>query len=173
LWKTAQEEVAILCLLPEQLISKGFADLLVHKPFADRFCSLGVDEIHLLYSWGQLLQVSLQQIGHVRARCPDHVVMCAVSATVADGKVMDTICDFLGYLPGQFHLIRRSNARPDVQLLVRELQTALGGWLFLSLTGYWTKNKNHSSSVQPLHSSFALLLICGVRPFTVARILPN
>jgi superfamily II DNA helicase RecQ len=83
LWKTAQEEVAILCLSPEQLISKGFANLLVHKPFADRFCSLGVDEIHLLYSWGQSFRVSLQlEIGHVRARCPDHVVMCAVSATV-------------------------------------------------------------------------------------------
>ena len=107
LWKTAHEDVAILCLSPEQLISKGFTDLLVHKPFADRFCSLGVDEIHLLYSWGQSFCVSLQQIGHVWARCPDHVVMCAVSTTVADGKVMDTICDFLGYLPGQFHLIWR------------------------------------------------------------------
>ena len=82
LWKTAREEVTVLCLSPEQLISKGFADLLVHKPFADRFCSLGVDEIHLLYSWGQSIRVSLQQIGYVRAHCPDHVVMCAVGVYV-------------------------------------------------------------------------------------------
>jgi superfamily II DNA helicase RecQ len=114
----ACEDITILCLSPEQLISKGFTDLLVHKPFADWFCSLGVDEIHLLYSWGQSFRISLQQIGHVQAHCPDHVVMCAVSTTVADGKVMDTICDFLSYLPGQFHLIRCSNAHPDVQLLI-------------------------------------------------------
>jgi len=42
----------MLCLLPEQLISKGFADLLEYKPFWKRFCALGVDEIHLLYQWG-------------------------------------------------------------------------------------------------------------------------
>ena len=141
----AREDIAILCLSPEQLISKGFADLLVHKPFTDRFCSLGVDEIHLLYSWGQSFRISLQQIGHVRARCPDHVVMCAVSATVADGKVMDTICDFLGYLPGQFHLIQRSNACPDVQLLIRELQTALGGWLFPQLD--WILDEEQKSLI--------------------------
>ena len=63
----ACEDVSILCLSPEQLISKGFTDLLVHKPFTDQFCSLGVDKIHLLYSWGQSFHISLQQIGYVRA----------------------------------------------------------------------------------------------------------
>jgi len=71
--------------------------------------------------------------------------MCAVSTTVADGKVMDTICDFLGYLPGQFHLIWRSNAHPDVQLLVRELQTALGGWLFPQL--HWILDEEQKSLI--------------------------
>lgn len=52
LWITAREDVSMLCLSPEQLISKGFADLLEHKPFWNRFCALVVDEIHLLYLWG-------------------------------------------------------------------------------------------------------------------------
>lgn len=133
LWIKARVDVSILCLSPEQLISKGFADLLEHKPFADRYCILGVDEIHLLYSWGQSFRLSLKEIKYVRARGPSRVVMCGVSATVADGEVMDTVCDFLGFRPGKFHLIRRSNARPDVQLLIRELQVALGGWIFPQL----------------------------------------
>ena len=46
---------------------------------------------------------------------------------------MDTVCKFLGFKEGQFHLIRRSNDQPEVQLLIHELQTALGGWLFPQL----------------------------------------
>jgi superfamily II DNA/RNA helicase len=92
-----------------------------------------VDEIHLLYHWGLSFRVTLLQIEHVRARCPANVVTCALSATVAKGQVMDNVCKFLGFKEGQFHLIRRSNDRPEVQLLIRELQTALGGWLFPQL----------------------------------------
>src|ERR1700675_2273041 len=49
LWMTAQEDVSILCLSPEQLVSKGFVDLLEHSPFWKRFCALGVTSIHLMY----------------------------------------------------------------------------------------------------------------------------
>jgi len=33
LWELACEHVTMLCLSPEQLMSKGFSDLLEHKPF--------------------------------------------------------------------------------------------------------------------------------------------
>ena len=33
LWELAREHVTMLCLSPEQLMSKGFLDLLEHKPF--------------------------------------------------------------------------------------------------------------------------------------------
>jgi len=66
------------------------------------FVLLGVDEIHLLYSWGQSFRVSLQQIRYVQARCPDHV---AVSATVADGKSWTpSVISLLP--PGQFKLVK-------------------------------------------------------------------
>jgi superfamily II DNA helicase RecQ len=70
LWLTAQEDVSMLCLSPEQLISKGFADLLDYKPFWNRFCALRVDEIHLLYILGsfrlvyQLLPPLLRSYAH-------------------------------------------------------------------------------------------------------------
>jgi hypothetical protein len=54
-------------------------------------------------------------------------------ATVAKGRVMDYVCKFLGYWPGEFHIIRRLNARYDVQLIIWELQNGLGGWKFPQL----------------------------------------
>lgn len=62
LWLTAREGVSMLCLSPEQLISKGFADLLEYKPFWNWFRALGVDEIHLLYLWGMSFRLVFQQI---------------------------------------------------------------------------------------------------------------
>jgi superfamily II DNA helicase RecQ len=109
LWELVHEHVTMLCLSPEQLASKGFSDLLEHKPFSDQFCALGVDEIHLLYHWGLSFQVTLLQIEHDRACCPANVVTCALSATVAKGHVMDNVCKFLGFKEGQFHLIRCLN----------------------------------------------------------------
>ena len=123
----------MLCLSPEQRMSKGFSDLLEHKPFWNQFCALGVYENHLLYYLGLSFRVTLLQIEHVRSRCPANVITCALSASVAKGQVMDNVCKFLGFKEGQFNLIRRSNDRPEVQLLIRELQTALGGWLFPQL----------------------------------------
>jgi superfamily II DNA helicase RecQ len=123
----------MLCLSLEQLISKGFCDLLEHKPFWNQFCALRVDEIHLLYLWGTSFRLVFQQIEFIRLQCPPWIVTMGLSATVAKGRVMDYVCKFLGYRPGKFHIIRRSNARYDVQLIIRELQNGLGGWKFPQL----------------------------------------
>jgi superfamily II DNA helicase RecQ len=65
LWTVVRKDVSMLCLLPEQLISKGFADLLEYKPFWMRFCALGVNEIHLLYQWGMSFRLAFQQIEYI------------------------------------------------------------------------------------------------------------
>jgi superfamily II DNA helicase RecQ len=52
LWLKARAGISMLLLGPEQLISRGFRDLLAHEPFYDRICAFGCDEIHLLVMWG-------------------------------------------------------------------------------------------------------------------------
>ena len=131
--------MSMLCLSLEQLVSNGFAGLLEHKPFWNHFCVLAIDEIHLLYLWGLSFHFVFQQIKFVHSQCPPWIVCMALSATVAKGRVMDHICKFLGYKPGKFHIIRRSNARYDVQLIIRELQNGLGGWRFPQLN--WVFNE--------------------------------
>jgi hypothetical protein len=48
LWELVCEHVAMLHL---SLALKGFSDLLKHKPFWNQFCTLRVDQIHLLYQF--------------------------------------------------------------------------------------------------------------------------
>ncbi|KAJ6587856.1 hypothetical protein B0H10DRAFT_1831207 [Mycena sp. CBHHK59/15] len=68
LWNSAREGISMLILGPEQLISKGFLDLLAFEPFYDRVCALGVDKIHLLVYWGLTFRKPFAQIGHMRSR---------------------------------------------------------------------------------------------------------
>ncbi|KAJ7767927.1 P-loop containing nucleoside triphosphate hydrolase protein [Mycena maculata] len=129
LWIKARAGVSILG--PEQLISKGFRDLLAFQPFYDRVCALGVDEIHLLVLWGLGFCKPFLQIGFMRARFRTEIPLIGLTATLlADPKVQNAIFSLLGVNRGEFHLIRRSNARHDVQLLFRQLYSGIDGHSF-------------------------------------------
>ncbi|KAJ6448768.1 P-loop containing nucleoside triphosphate hydrolase protein [Mycena sanguinolenta] len=136
LWITARVGISMLILGPEQLISKGFQDLLKHGPFFDRVCALGVDEIHLLVMWGVAFRKAFTQIEFMRARFRPGIPIIGLTATLLDDtKVADAI-NMLGVNRGEFHLIRRSNARHDIQILFRTLHSGIDGVNFPELA--WT-----------------------------------
>ncbi|KAJ7328427.1 P-loop containing nucleoside triphosphate hydrolase protein [Mycena albidolilacea] len=141
LWTKAREAVSMLILGPEQLISKGFQDLLKHGPFFDRVCALGVDEIHLLVMWGISFRKAFTQIGFMRARFRSGIPIIGLTATLLDDpKVADAIFGSLGVNRGEFHLIRRSNARHDIQILFRTLYSGIDGLSFPELA--WVLKNN-------------------------------
>ncbi|KAJ7083420.1 P-loop containing nucleoside triphosphate hydrolase protein, partial [Mycena epipterygia] len=124
LWIKAREGISMLILGPEQLISKGFQDLLKYEQFYDRVCALGVDEIHLLAIWGLAFRKAFQQIAFMRARFRAGIPIIGLTATLlADPTIADAIFDFLGVNRGEFYLLRRSNARHDIQILFRTLHS--------------------------------------------------
>ncbi|KAJ6578922.1 hypothetical protein B0H10DRAFT_2343705 [Mycena sp. CBHHK59/15] len=119
LWTRAREGVSMLILGPEQLISPGFRAL---------FLSM-IEFIHLL-----VLRKAFLQIGLMRARLPPRTLVIGLTATLlSDTKVEDSIYSILGVNRGEFHLIRRSNARYDIQILFRQLHSGLDGWYFPEL----------------------------------------
>ncbi|KAJ6550499.1 P-loop containing nucleoside triphosphate hydrolase protein [Mycena sp. CBHHK59/15] len=131
LWNSAREGISMLILGPEQLISKGFRDLLAFEPFYDRVCALGVDEIHLLVYWGLTFRKPFAQIGHMRSRFRPGIPIIGLTATLlGDPKVQDTIFALLGVNRGEYHLIRRSKARHDIQILFCRLYSGIDGRLF-------------------------------------------
>ncbi|KAJ6529414.1 P-loop containing nucleoside triphosphate hydrolase protein [Mycena vulgaris] len=134
LWIKARAGISMLILGPEQLISKGFQDLLKHEPFFDRVCALGVDEIHLLTMWGLAFRKAFTQIGFMRACFRSGIPMIGLTATLlSDPRVADAIFAMLGVNRGEFYLLRRSNARHDIQILFRTLYSGIDGLYFPEL----------------------------------------
>jgi superfamily II DNA helicase RecQ len=114
---------------PEELASRDFSQLLGVKEFWDRIFTLGVDEAHLLYFWGALFRPLYRRIGHLRERLPMRrgrkTRLVALTATLREGAPKDCICKFLLLHVGKYHFIRRSNARPNIQLIFQNMQSGL------------------------------------------------
>ncbi|KAI1781900.1 P-loop containing nucleoside triphosphate hydrolase protein, partial [Ganoderma leucocontextum] len=132
IWLSARIGITMVLLSPEQLATRGFESLIQHRPFQSRFRAFGVDEIHLLNSWGLAFRQAFRQLGHARARLPSHIFV-GTSATVLSGNSETGIYSFLGLRTGEFHLIRCSNLRHNVQTIFRTLTHGLGRWTFPDL----------------------------------------
>ena len=121
----------ILLLSPGQLISKNLEKLVSKPTFRGRVCLLAVDEVHLLDSWGHSFRKAYQQIQYVRARFESSLVTIAVSATLLPGDQTGQVCEFVGLR--NYYTIRRSNRRPEIQLLFRVLSHGIESWEFPDL----------------------------------------
>ena len=116
-----------------------------------------VDEVHLMYSWGSGFHKSFNQIGHMRSRLPQHAHLLAFTATLRHGKPMETICTFLRLLPGKFHFLRRSNARRDVQIIFRTMQSAATGHQFPELAWIMYERRKFIIFAKEINVGFRLM----------------
>ncbi|KAJ7219863.1 P-loop containing nucleoside triphosphate hydrolase protein [Mycena rebaudengoi] len=127
LWLTARTHPNVILAGPEQLKSADFKKALRDDDFFQRFCGTGFDEVHLLNSWGAGFRKDFQQMGFLKPRMTEkHNPWILMSATVRDGAPFNNICRLLG-LNDNFHLIRRSCARPDLRLIFRDLISPISG----------------------------------------------
>lgn len=132
LW-THASQVDVLLLAPEQLSTSGFDRLLKDKTYQKRVVALGVDEVHLLNSWGQSFRKAFNQIGGARMRFDYSPILIALTATLRTGPPLQSVCMFLGLHLGHYHLIRRSNLRHDIRLLFRTVQSSARSMTFPEL----------------------------------------
>ncbi|KAJ7801975.1 hypothetical protein B0H14DRAFT_3489048 [Mycena olivaceomarginata] len=68
-----------------------------------------------------------------RRRFPASSSLVALSATLAPGAATTAVCTSLGLFKGAFHLIRRSNERPNIQFIMQTLTHGLAGYQFPDL----------------------------------------
>ncbi|KAJ3964465.1 P-loop containing nucleoside triphosphate hydrolase protein [Lentinula raphanica] len=135
LWTTAVNDttISILLLSPEQLTSDEFNKILKNDTFCARLYALSIDELHLLLTWGKSFRKCFQQIGFVRSRLPDNIVLMGLTATMRGGTALKSVCQGLGLRNGDYHLIRRSNQRPDIELIFRNVSSPIDGCSFPEL----------------------------------------
>ncbi|KAJ7466377.1 P-loop containing nucleoside triphosphate hydrolase protein [Mycena latifolia] len=134
LWLTARKSVNVILAGPEQLKSDEFEKALHEDAFYHRCCGTGFDEVHLLNTWGPDFRKDFLQMGLVKARMSEkHNPWILTTATLRHGAPYDNVLELLGLVPGQFHVICRSNLRPEVQILFRDLKSSLKGGIYPEL----------------------------------------
>jgi superfamily II DNA helicase RecQ len=134
LWVTVRTHGNIIVAGPEQLKSKEFKKTVLNDIFWACTCGLGFDEVHLLNVWGPQFWKNFLQMGFVKARLHDtHSPWILGSATVRNGSPPNNIKHLLGLCGTLLHIIQRSNYRPEIQLLFRELTSLIDGDLFPEL----------------------------------------
>ncbi|KAF8191272.1 P-loop containing nucleoside triphosphate hydrolase protein, partial [Pholiota molesta] len=121
IWKQVEAETDVILVSPEMIKSPGFQYLVDSQAFSARLFAICFDEVHLLNSWGLAFRTEFQQVAFLRKRFIRPVVLFGTTATLRLGLPMTTILNFLGFKEDNFILHRRSNARPDVKLIVRTL----------------------------------------------------
>ncbi|KAJ7573715.1 P-loop containing nucleoside triphosphate hydrolase protein [Mycena floridula] len=141
LWEKARndEKISMLIISPEQLVSDHFRKMLNDESYWTRVCALGVDEVHLVVPWGAQFRQPFRQIALARSRLPDTAVLIVLTATMRTGLPFQSVCKFLSL--GQYHLIRRSNLRPDIQIIYREIKSSIGGRRFPELDWVLTSGR--------------------------------
>ncbi|KAK6985204.1 p-loop containing nucleoside triphosphate hydrolase protein [Favolaschia claudopus] len=127
----------VICVDPEHLQDKEWRVISDSPVFRSKLLFAAVDEVHLIREWGADFRIAFNTIGlFFRGRFPPSTAIVALSATLAPGPETSAICNSLGLFPGAFHLIRRSNERPNVQLVMQTLTHGIGGEDFPDLLPY-------------------------------------
>ncbi|TFK35919.1 hypothetical protein BDQ12DRAFT_668286 [Crucibulum laeve] len=100
LWKECIEDVSIVLLSPEQLLSRPFDRLLQNQAFTSWLCTLGIDKVYLVHDWGdQSFCKSFCHITLVHACMSCHTALIAVTATLLAGDETKELLAILGLKP--------------------------------------------------------------------------
>ncbi|KAI0746874.1 P-loop containing nucleoside triphosphate hydrolase protein [Daedaleopsis nitida] len=131
----------VVILAPEQLVSKGFEDLVKDSSFHQRIVAIGMDEAHLLNPWGLSFRKAFDQVGGTRTRFHPTPVLIALTATLRTGAPLQSVQTFLGLNPNRYHLIRRSNMRHDLRFLFRTMLSSPHAMTFPELDWVLTERR--------------------------------
>ncbi|KAL1944891.1 hypothetical protein VTO73DRAFT_2511 [Trametes versicolor] len=142
IWAAASSTASVILLGPEQLKSPGFRGLLETKGFSPRLVGLGVDEIHLLNSWGLEFRPVFRQIGDARVRVSEGTIVIATTATLRPGPPTDNVVDFLRLKMSSALTIRLSNARYDIRHCWCEMQSGIRARVFRELDWVLDEGRN-------------------------------
>jgi ATP-dependent DNA helicase RecQ len=105
----------------------GGFDQLWKKPlFTSRLISIVWDEGHCVSKWAGF-RPEYKEVGRLRFLIPRSIPFVIVSATLPPAVLSD-VMHTLQVLPDQVTIIRRSNDRPNIHLVVREMKYSMSSF---------------------------------------------
>lgn len=133
----------VVCIDPEHLTAKEWEYITDTDVFRENVTFVCVDEAHLINIWGIHFRPAFRHIGaFIRGRLPQRrLSVIALSASLQPGLPTESICKSLGFFPGTFYTLRRTNERPNIQFLMSALSHGLGGNEFPDILPYLAANR--------------------------------
>ena len=130
------------CVDPEHFSEAEWHSITDNPTFRRNIFQSCVDEAHLINEWGEGFRVAFKLIGSfIRGRLPPRHSICALTATLQPGKPTESVCDSLGFIPGFYLEVRRSNERSNLRFVLEPLTAGLGGDEFPDLLQYLRLNR--------------------------------
>ncbi|KAL0566094.1 hypothetical protein V5O48_015923 [Marasmius crinis-equi] len=127
----------LICVDPEHLNTREWQTIIKHPAFAQELILFAVDEAHLVKKWGVDFRPAFELIGFfAQGHLPPHVPMVALSATCAPGPDMAAVCHSLGLVHDHYHLVRRSNERSNMHVIVELTKRVPGLSKYAQLLDY-------------------------------------
>ncbi|THU95226.1 P-loop containing nucleoside triphosphate hydrolase protein [Dendrothele bispora CBS 962.96] len=149
----------IICVDPEHLREPEW----IRISDSPKFCSNVVfgcaEEAHIIDEWGSTFRDMFRHIGaFFRGRLPSSISVFAITATMIPGTPFQSVCQSLGFLGPRFHLIRRSNECPNVQISFKTLNSALGGKEFSQLLPYLNQQRKTIIHVRTIELGYRIFV---------------
>ncbi|KAL0564999.1 hypothetical protein V5O48_017033, partial [Marasmius crinis-equi] len=124
----------VICVDPEHLCDPEWWKILNSSKFRSNVVFACAEECHLVNEWGLTFRPAFQNIGAIfTSRLPSHVAKFALTATLQPGPPTTSVCNSLGFSGPTFHIIRRSNARPNTKIVLHTLTSPINGSEFPQL----------------------------------------
>ena len=115
---------------PEMLTSPAFTDVFKSSKFFSRLKRVVIDEAHVVVSWGNTFRPAYTMLEHLRYKAPN-LSLFLTSATLTPVDI-EKLIELFRLPSDSLTVYRRSNERPLMKLVVREVQHAMASCKDLS-----------------------------------------
>ncbi|THU88271.1 P-loop containing nucleoside triphosphate hydrolase protein [Dendrothele bispora CBS 962.96] len=128
----------LICIDPEHLSSPEWRRIIEDEVFRSNLILFSIDEIHLI-------------------RClPENVPVAALTATSAVGEPTAALCRSLGLIADNYHLIRRSNERSNMHLVIETYKKTPGGSKYARILDYLRSGRKAVIHVNTIPEAYAI-----------------
>lgn len=112
----------VILVSPEKILKdQRFSRLWESKKFLSKLFNISFDEGHCISQWGKEFRLEYAELGRLRWILPSHVRFHVVSATMPE-LVLDDVKTKLNMRPETTTVIKCSNDRPNIHIMVEEMQ---------------------------------------------------
>lgn len=151
----------VVCIDPEHLNEKEWQDIMKSDEFWSNAVYVCIEEAHLINEWGAAFRPLFKRIGQlIRGRVPSSCSVFALTATLQPGEHTESVCDALGFRPGNYFLVRRSNERRNIHLCIEPLKNGVKSDVFPQLIPYLNSRRKaiiHCSTIDQVYRVYVYL----------------